>query len=491
MRKKSAQEIVKKTLMLIIVSSLISVQLGSSQTKGAMAVRELYAPAHFGNSYEVMGELEMRDVLNEAVYWGYNRYGDWFDMDNCTDPFSDVQHYKLGHALWDKKTTNFRTAQSLGLDCDFIITPNHVYLDQCTPELLAEKKGRIFGELICPSIPTAHDIILQNYKNIFQDLQQSGVHLKSISFCPYDYGGCACKACDPWILTFAKLSHEISFIAAQYHPGIETHMIGWWWKAEEHEMFAKWVDEFAPGWVKSIYMHIPYRETDVSQAILPQKCERRAFVHIGYAQVSKNDPIDKYGHLGPVIAAARLEKTVENLFVHNVTGYMAYSEGVYEDVNRAILAGLSSGQYLNSDKVIGNYVRRYFDAGNSGVQDWIHWLKKWDAPFDVEPGKALQDFTELNVKKSDNWRMRQWQLKIELFQLHRQIGNGSEWTTERLAVVDQFWAVQEELFRTVWGLGPLRQILARKSTPLPWFKGWAQFISKNREIRTPANTEKM
>lgn len=67
--------------------------------KPVFAVREVYCPGHFGNSYEVLGDVEMREVLGEAVGWGFNRYGDWFDMDDCKDPFWAVQE-KLHRGLW-------------------------------------------------------------------------------------------------------------------------------------------------------------------------------------------------------------------------------------------------------------------------------------------------------------------------------------------------------------------------------------------------------
>ena len=67
---------------------------------------ELYAPGHFGNSYEVLGPNEMREVLAEAKFWGFNRYADWFDTDDCKDPFVSGHTYALGDAQWDAKKTN-------------------------------------------------------------------------------------------------------------------------------------------------------------------------------------------------------------------------------------------------------------------------------------------------------------------------------------------------------------------------------------------------
>src|SRR5690606_12789749 len=126
----------------------------------------------------------------------------------------------------------------------------------------------------------------------------AGVRLSALAPGPYDYGGCACDGCSPWILTFAELSRDIYRIAEKHHPGIETHMIGWWWAPEEHALFARWADEHARGWVKSIYLHIPYGAVEVGDVALPAGCARRAFVHIGYGE--EESPKDIYGHLGPV-----------------------------------------------------------------------------------------------------------------------------------------------------------------------------------------------
>jgi len=41
--------------------------------------RELYCPAHFGNTHEMMSAAEMREMCREARHFGYTVYGDWFD----------------------------------------------------------------------------------------------------------------------------------------------------------------------------------------------------------------------------------------------------------------------------------------------------------------------------------------------------------------------------------------------------------------------------
>jgi hypothetical protein len=176
-----------------------------------MAYRELYCPAHFGNSYEVMGRNEMRDLLAEARHWGFNAYGDWFDSADLKNPRNNPRkEYLLPQALWERKLGSFRIAQDLNFAIDLVTTPNHVFLDQLAPDLLADTSDqRFFGQLLCPSIPKAREIILRNHRELFEDLRSAGVRLDSISACPFDYGGCACERCRPWIVTFGKLFVEI------------------------------------------------------------------------------------------------------------------------------------------------------------------------------------------------------------------------------------------------------------------------------------------
>jgi hypothetical protein len=439
------------------------------------AVRELYAVGHFGNSYEVMGEYEMRRYLAEAKRWGFNRYADWFDMEDCSDPFAEKGLVLLSHAMWERKKQNFRSAQALGLSCDLVITPNHVYVDQCRPALLAKKGPKIFGQLICPSQPEARAMILKNYENLFADLARAGVRLRAINSCPYDFGGCACEKCRPWILTFAKLMREIHAIAERYHFGIENHMIGWWWTPEEHRLLADWADREAPGWIKSMSLHIPYSATTVAGVRLPKGCQRWAFVHIGYADQA--NPRDIYGHFGPVAAPLRLPETVEHLAASGVTGVMAYSEGMFDDVNKALLAGLGSGQFRTGDEVLRAYATRYFGADRQQAAPWAQWLTAWGRPFDADPEQMAQQLARLKQPGASGWRERQWELKLELFRLNKRIMAETGWTPARLDAVDHFWQVQEEIYRGLWGLTLLRHVFARCYTPAPWYADWAKHAS--------------
>ena len=442
---------------------------------------ELYAPAHFGNWYEVAGTRELRAVLAEARHWGFDRYGDWFDTLDCVDPFSGEspsgagetaapQQYSLGNALWERKLAAFVAAQGVGLQTDLVITPNHVYRDQLRREWLATDNKRIIGQLICPSVPQARRTILENQRHLFESLAAAGVRLTAINLAPYDYGGCDCERCRPWIVTFASLACEIHDLARAAHPGVELHFIGWWWTPDEHRQFAEFMDARAPGRATAIALHIPYGKSEVSPVALPAGCRRDAFVHIGYPD--EHQPRDLYGLTGPVAAPARLERTVRRLREQSVGGVVAYSEGIYDDVNKALLAGLWTGRQATADEVLRAYAQRYFAADAASAGGWSSWLSAWGRPFTVEAADAQQSLQQLPGERQD-WRFRQWELKVDLFAAHSEIGPGPEWAPPRLAAAERFWAIREALHRGVYGLGPQRHIFADRFIGLPWYQSWA------------------
>ncbi len=446
---------------------------------------ELYAPGHFGNWYEGAGEYEMRDCLREARHWGCTRYGDWFDMIDCSDVFRNSRQYGLGRAMWDMKKANFRSAGQVGLSNEFVMTPNHIYIDQRLPERLAEDGGEVFGQLVCPSKPEVRRMILENYDRLFADLKASGIKIDALNTFLRDYGGCLCKECDPWILTWARLNWEIFEIAQKHYPAIEMNMVGWWWKPEEHKLLAEWADREHPGWVKSIHLYIIYGQSTVPGVVLPEGCKKGAFVHIGYAD--KKTPRDLYGHLGPVIAPVRLEKTLFGLRKKGVTELMAYSEGIYDEVNKAIYAGLASGQYKSSREVLIAYAERYFGTDKSTSEAWADWLSQWGEPFSVDTVQAKAELEKLLAitPKRETVRVQEWVLKADLFDLHQQImktgGADGKWTPERLKLVEQFWAVREKIHRGLWGLGPQRHIFTRRYINTPWYASWAKHMKQKAE----------
>lgn len=416
-----------------------------------LRTRELYCPSHFGNYYEVALPHEMHELLAEARSWGVNRFSDWFDTVDLYNVYArrDSRFYNMPEAVWDKKFANFQCAAQAGLELGLTITPNHVFQEQVTPETAAETGGEVFGQLVCPSKPGVTEMILDNYANIFRDLRDRGSRFAAISACPYDYGGCKCAECAPWIVTFGKLTVEIVKLARTFFGDVEANLIGWWWTDADHEQFTAWADREVPGFFNAFANHIQYGQTQYKQRIVPNACAERAFVHIGYGETGG---VDVYGHYGPPIGPTRIEKTVAFLRSRKAGGFMAYSEGLCDELNMAVLAGLSSGQFATADDVLGTYVDRYFGGDRSG---WVAWLHTMGEVETVDPAQARKAFDRLVKTSRDNWRIRALHEKLKMCEADAIVRSKSEWDAERIRAADAFWLAKERLWRDIWrrGLG--------------------------------------
>lgn len=443
-----------------------------------MDLREAYCPAHFGNSYEAMWPLEMARYLDELKYWGFNRYGDWMTCTDSCDPYDSDATWNLPMELLARKKDALCHATRIGLDNNLILTPNHVYLDQLRPELLVKKAPRIFGQLLCPSIPEARAIILHNIRRQFADLAQSGVQLSSFTTFAYDYGGCDCEKCAPWILTFAKLIAEIHEIACQYFERIEPWMCAWWWTPEEYEALLGWAAREKPGWLKAVVFHIPYNHTSFHQTPVPEGCRKISFIQNNYGDKVGLSPADGtdgfgdiYGQFGPSIGARRLPETLQNTAQQGATGFQIYSEGVFDDVNKVIVASLTSGHANSVDDVLREYAARYFGANAADAARWSQWLMSWGKRNTVALDAAEREFDDLASRaKPDpfNWRLEQWRSKLRLEKLDRALLASAQWDADRSQLVAQFQAEKEHLFRQVYGLGPVRHILSPRLFQPAW-----------------------
>ena len=438
-----------------------------------LPVRELYMPAHFGNSWEVAGPHEMRAHLTEAKFWGFNRYADWFDSQDLYDPYEPANNrlkmVNLPEAMWQQKFRGFQIAAELGLELTLGTTPNHVFSDQLRQARRATEGEDIFGQLLCPSDPEARAIILKNQENLFRDFASRGLTLASLSLAPYDYGGCRCEACAPYIVTFGRLCREIGELGRSFFPELEVNLIGWWWQEEEHRLLAEWADREAPGYFRALAFHLPYGEVayDRGQKPMPAGCAARAFVHISYNEEAGWRDI--YGHLGPVIAPVRLEATVEFLRQDGAEGFMAYNEGAHADVNVALLGGLASGQYDSAQAVLQAYAERHF--GGNG-REWAALLTALGTPWEADLAGARGEFDRLAATAPPSWRVEQLDCKLRMLEAHARVMDEDEWNARRLAAAEDYWRAKETLWRQVWGLGMMsRAIFAFDRYGLP---AWQQ-----------------
>ena len=262
-------------------------------------VRSHYMPAHFGNSFESAWPLEMKRYLEDVALSGANGYGDWFDPNDMPDPYNPRVFCSKSMFLWDKKKENFRAAKKLGMNNMLIITHNVAFTDQLRPEWEAvhSHRLRVQGQVLCPSIPAARAVCLQNHENLFKDLIASGVEIDCLALCPYDDGGCACDKCQPYYPTFLKMAREILILAQKYFPHITFDIVGWWTSEGEMTQIKAFIRSLEPGVFGHFQFNPPYHAGHEIPSGLRDfigDMPLSTFVNIGYSN-EKYDVYNKYG----------------------------------------------------------------------------------------------------------------------------------------------------------------------------------------------------
>ncbi len=434
-----------------------------------LPARELYCPSHFGNTYEATLSGEMSDRLAEARFWGFNRYSDWFDTIDLYDLYARNQRfYNMPEAVWERKFGNYTCAAREGFGLGLVVTPNHVFADQVTGDNAAQAGAHFFGQLVCPSKSGVVDMILENYQRLFRDFTERGLRLSAISGGAYDYGGCACDACRPWIVTFGTLFHRIARLAREVFGPVEAELWGWWWTDEDHEQFTRWADARVPGFFDSLAYHLPYGKTEYEARPIPRGCSEKAFVHIAYGERSSRD---SYSHYGANIAPVRLWKTVEALVARGAAGFLAYSEGDHDDINKAILGGLSSGRFRTTREILEAYAERYFGTDSEGWSDLLHRLGDFET---IDAPDCRERFDRLAAGARDTWRLRQVEGRLKLAEAHQAVLAESEWTPARIAAANAYRQAKEELYRNVWRLGIQRHIFRFEGNLPEWYGEFAE-----------------
>ena len=441
-----------------------------------LPVRELYCPSHFGNEYEVAMDVEMRGILEEARFWGFNRFSDWFDTIDLYDLYArDHKYFNMPEAVWERKLANFAVADDLGFDLGLVVTPNHVFSDQVTPENAAVAGGHYFGQLVCPSKPGVTEMVCRNYRRLFEDMVARGLRLTSISGGAYDYGGCGCDACAPWIVSFGKLFREIVRVGEEVFGPVHAELWTWWWSDDDHDAFCAWADREAPGRFEAVANHILYGESQYKLRPLPQGSTERAFTHIGYGD---KGAIDVYGHYGPTVAPTRLQATYEFLVARGASGFLAYSEGVFDEANKAIMAGLASGQFDTASDVLKAYADRYLGGDTDG---WAQWLTAMGEVETVSPREARNEFDRLAVAARPSERLAMWEGKLQMREADVAVRSRSVWDEERRQAAEAFWTAKQHLWRGLWRRGLCRHIFRFDWRVPDWYAEYAE-LTRRRQL---------
>jgi len=417
---------------------------------------------HRANELE-MGQWSLEqweEQIADLALWGVNLVRRQL-LYSPFDTWLDEQEWMIedgpGRAGWELEKQINRIIHDYGLQAGVRYPPNTiasaVTRDDWHP-------GSSWPRLACPSLTGAHDRILFERLQMFRELE----FIDHLFIPPNEVGGCDCEKCRPWSKTYLKLVHETATFLHRHHPHAQVWISNQGFGAQESEILWETLDRERPEWLQVMQYgptthgflpdeSLPADEREAGQRRYPalgaltrnlQKTVRR--VPVDYSLVLGPNVTHtfqpQYGleHIDPALLWLH---TFESPFARPLgyneifraiasasAGVALYSEGLYDDVNKALWSGWSWSPDLSPWDVTLNYARWCFGerAAQYVAEAILLSEANWEKPLadndQVEQVVLLLDQAEMRMPphlKEGNWRWTMWRLRglLDLLAYHK------------------------------------------------------------------------
>lgn len=321
------------------------------------AMRGVYFARHFHNFYHMAPFPEICEYIGDLTLWGFNclmMIMANIDIDREDSPES------LNNI--DCIAAVFKFASSLGMKIIFMLNSSCTYKDY--PKELAftplkDEWGRQgnSGNVICISKPGGMELIDENNRFLLEAMKTRGVAIDILANWPYDEGGCGCSECSPWGSNgYIRSSKKAFQTGEEYYPGALRLLSTWTFDTPpqgEWEALSKSLDE--DKWCDIILAdaHEDYPRYPLENGV-PGNLPLVSFPEISMWGLYP------WGGFGAVCLPERYTRLWHQT-EHKLYGELLYSEGIYEDINKCIIAGLCRDYNKNPDETLAEYSR--FELG--------------------------------------------------------------------------------------------------------------------------------
>ena len=335
--------------------------------------RGIYFATHFHNFYHEAPVPDIEKYVEDIALWGLNELVVWYDMHHFNG-FEDPEAVKFRKRLHDIMAA----AKRIGIDVSLTTVANEAYDN--SPQALranpAARRGGWYDCAVCPSKPEGMEYILKVLGETFD--WAADLKPRSVWIWPYDQGGCGCAECKPWgSKEFMKCVEEVGKLARQM-PGTQIKLSMWFMKENEWQGIRERLARdrgLAQGIISEPGPHgIRIDPGDLGMPLL------------GFPEISMHDmfPWSGFGAT-PLTARAQAQWNEQK---KGLAGGYPYSEGIYEDITKAVYS-----QFYWSDQPAAETVEEYI-------------------AFEFSPD-VVTDVAGLIKTLEQNHHMRWWPGKLE------------------------------------------------------------------------------
>ncbi len=328
------------------------------------SIRCVYFASHFYNVFEVCQQRHMEEYLEDMALLGYNyatfSKGSAAKIKGSPEDLADQERR---HQL-------MKYANALGMKLRY--GTSNFGFDDSPQEWRAKPTGLSFyGTEICVSHPQGIEYLVQNFIDAAEAVKDVDVGL--FQFWPYDQGGCGCEKCLPYAANgMFKLAERILPIVRKYWPNAK---IVWscWLVGKKHDN--EWdliYDRINSGKADFIdYLmidsHSNFPEYPLKHG-LPGKTRMITFPEIS---MWGRHPWGGYG-------ATPQPKRFSGLYgevAHLSEGGVLYSEGIFEDFNKAMYAGFFNNGHNDTTEAIKEYANYELGLKPEQMPDFLRLLE--------------------------------------------------------------------------------------------------------------------
>ena len=293
-------------------------------------VRGAYFATHYRNFYHAAPIEKIERYLEDLALWGVNTLVAWFDMRSYSG-IADADAQEMIARL----RAILQAGRNLGMSLGMVVLANEAYANS-PEELRAEPPvGRGHGGVeLCPNRPGAVELMLKQFEEEFDAFSDMG--LNHLWIWPYDTGGCGCRRCAPWGANgFLYMAEKISKLFHRFFPDGAVTLSTWLFDRRtnqgEWEGLAKafekppdWVDYIMAGSTEAAFPEYPLRHGVPGGLPL-----------LTFPEISMYD-MTQWGGFGANPLPNRLQKIWDSVGTR-VAGGIPYSEGIFDDINKAVV----------------------------------------------------------------------------------------------------------------------------------------------------------
>lgn len=316
-------------------------------------VRGMYLASHFHNYYHVASLKEITGYLEDLALLGVN----WIML--CY-PFIDLADAECEEARAElaRHKKIITAAHGLGIRCCEILSANMGFLNY--PERLGAKKnhdplGRRAdtGPTLCMALPESRELIDKVNRYLCEGLLDCGLDMAMTW--PYDEGGCGCEQCTPWGASgFLRSSKRAFEIARSYFPEIKRCVSTWCFDTpEEGEWRALDASLRQEKWCDYILA-----DSHTDFPAYPLEHDFGGVKLLNFPEISMWG-LYPWGGWGATMLPDRICRLYQQT-CGKISGGFPYSEGIYHDVNVAVVLQIYRDGQADAPSALRQYARYEF-----------------------------------------------------------------------------------------------------------------------------------